>query len=101
MTELVQEGPHCNHIVDNIFIGDVFSLGDTEFISGLSQIVSLVENPFKQFHACAGIIQFEFFFIDPKYQSWHTGRRYFLLITGLLTLVHSATNPARRLSFFI
>jgi len=95
--------PHYNHIIDNIYIGDVICLADTAFISSLSQIVSLVENPYKESHAAAGIEQFEFYFIDrPKISVVPYAKKIFrILDTGLPTLVHCAAGRSRSVAVVI
>jgi len=40
-------GDSYNHIIDNIYVGSVFSFTDEDFIAGLDQIISLVEPPSK------------------------------------------------------
>jgi len=36
-----------NHIIDNIFLGDIFSLTDKTLMGKIQQTISLVENPFQ------------------------------------------------------
>ena len=80
-----------NHIIDNIYVGNIFSFKDTQFMEGLDQIISLVEPP-KEYPNCIQILFEDMDYVDviPYAECVFP-----LLDTGKKTLVHCFAGCSR------
>ena len=87
------KGDNYNHIIDNVYVGNILSLEDNKFISGLEQIISLVKPPSSMNHINSTQILFD----DMNYVDVlpYAERIYSLLDTGKKTLVHCAAGRSR------
>ena len=86
-------GDNYNHIIDNVYVGNIFSFGDNNFIAGLDQIISLVKPPSSMNH----INSIDIFFDDMDYVDIlpYAERVFALLDTGKKTLVHCLAGRSR------
>ena len=86
-------GDNYNHIIDNVYVGNIFAFGDHNFITGLDQIVSLVKPPSSMNH----INSTHIFFDDMDYVDIlpYAERIFALLDTGKKTLVHCLAGRSR------
>jgi len=84
-------GDSYNHIIDNIYVGSVFSFTDEDFIAGLDQIISLVEPPSKITNSI------KILFEDMDYVDIlpYAKQVYHFLDTGKKTLVHCHAGRSR------
>ena len=80
-----------NHIIDNIFVGNIFSFTDTDFIAGLDQIISLVQPPINITNST------QILFDDMDYVDIipYAEQVYPLLDTTKKTLVHCSAGRSR------
>ena len=86
-------GDNYNHIIDNVYVGNIFSFGDNNFIAGLDQIISLVKPPSSMKHNNFIPILFD----DMDYVDIlpYAERVFALLETGKKTLVHCLAGRSR------
>jgi hypothetical protein len=84
-------GDSYNHIIDNIYVGSVFSFTDEDFISELDQIISLIEPPSNITNSI------KILFEDMDYVDIlpYAEQVYPLLDTGKKTLVHCLAGRSR------
>ena len=87
------KGDNYNHIIDNVYVGNILSFEDNNFIAGLDQIISLVKPPASMNHIHSTQILFD----DMDYVDIlpYAERIYTLLETDAKTLVHCAAGRSR------
>ena len=87
------KGDNYNHIIDKVYVGNILSFDDDNFITGLDQIISLVKPPATLNHLHSTQILFD----DMDYVDIlpYAERVYTLLDTDRKTLVHCAAGRSR------